>query len=101
MSQSSVIAGNLIDVAPERQQELLDLLHEGADQVFGPLQGFETATIFASLDGSRVLYVARWESMEAVKAVQANPEVAAFGPRVAAIGTSSPSLYRVASTHGK
>ena len=98
MSSSSVIAINVIDVAPDRQEELIALLQEGGEQVFGPLPGFLSATVLASQDGSRVINIAHWESMDAVKAVQGNPEAAAFGPRVAAVGTSTVGLYRKVST---
>ncbi len=98
MSDSTIIAINVIEVAPDRQEELVTLLQEGGEHVFAPLPGFHSATVLASLDGSRVINIAEWESMDAVKAVQGNPEAAAFGPRVAAIATSTPGLYRTIST---
>lgn len=98
MSQEPLVAVNIIDVDPDRQQELIELMQEGAEQVFGPLPGFMSSTVIASQDGTRVINIAHWESLDAVKAVQGNPETAAFGPRVAALGTYTVALYRKAFT---
>jgi heme-degrading monooxygenase HmoA len=101
MTDAPVIAVNIIDVAPERQQELVELIREGSEEVFGPLPGFQSSTLFVSQDGTRVVNIAHWESMDAVKAVQGNPEAAAFGPRVAALGTYTVGLYRKVYTYGR
>ncbi len=99
MSQTPIVAANFIDVEPDRQQELVEFVQEAADTIFVKLPGFKAATILASPDGTKVVSVGLWESMEAVEAVRGNPEVAAYVPRLAEIGTSNVSLFRQVSTH--
>jgi heme-degrading monooxygenase HmoA len=60
---------NVFTVAPERQQELVDLLVEATDQVMRKLPGFVSANIHKSLDGVRVTNYAQWESKEAWEAM--------------------------------
>ena len=86
---------NIIDVDPVRQQELIDLLIEGTEKVIAQRPGFISVTLLASLNKSRVINMARWETAEDVKATQADPEAAEFAKRTAAIAHANPSLYAV------
>jgi quinol monooxygenase YgiN len=99
MSNSTIVAANFIDVDPGRQQELVEFVQEAADTIFAKLPGFKAATVLTSLDGTRVVSVGLWESMEAVQDVQGNPDVADYVPRLAEIGTSNVTLFRQVSTH--
>ena len=56
---------NVFSVAPERQQELVDLLVEATEQTVRVLPGFISANIHKSVDGIRVTNYAQWESKEA------------------------------------
>ncbi|MEU1755618.1 antibiotic biosynthesis monooxygenase [Micromonospora matsumotoense] len=86
---------NVIDVDPSRQQELIDLLVEGTEKVVSRRPGFVSVTLLASLDRTRVVNVARWESTDDVKATQSDPEAAEYARRTAAIAQASPGLYTV------
>lgn len=86
---------NVIDVEPSRQQELIDLLREGTEQVVSRRPGFVSVTLLAGVDGRRVVNLARWESAEAVKATQSDPAAAEFARRTAAIATAAPGLFAV------
>lgn len=99
MSEPAIVAANFIDVDPGRQEELIEFVQEAADTIFVKLPGFKAATILASPDGTQVVSVGLWESMEAVEAVRGNPEVAAYVPRLAEIGKSNVTLFRQVSTH--
>ena len=61
---------NVVDVDPAKQQEVIDLLVEGTEKVMSKRPGFISVTLLASLDKSRVINVARWESAEDVKTTQ-------------------------------
>lgn len=88
---------NVLEVDPERQQELVDLLTEGADVVIRHRPGFVSSTILASLDGTRVVNHAQWASPADARATQADPAAAVYARRIAAIATAtSPAVYRVA-----
>lgn len=91
---------NVIDVDPSQQQEVIDILAEGTEQVISKRPGFISVTILASADGSRVINVARWDSAEDVRATQADPAAAAYARRTAAIATPSPGIFSVASEFG-
>lgn len=86
---------NVIDVDPSKHQEVVDLLVEGTEKVMTQRQGFISVTLLASLDKTRVINVARWESAEDVKATQADPEAADYARRTAALAEASPGLYAV------
>jgi heme-degrading monooxygenase HmoA len=89
---------NVIDVDPAQQQEVIDLLTEGAERVISQRPGFISATILASADGGRVVNMARWDSVDDIKATQADPAAAEYAKRVAAIATARPSVYTVVSS---
>ncbi|MDO8213195.1 antibiotic biosynthesis monooxygenase [Conexibacter sp. CPCC 206217] len=88
---------NIIEVDPDRQQELVELLTTGAEEVIRHRPGFVDVTILASLDGARVVNVARWRSPQDVEATQADPAAAEYAKRVAAMAPAAPALYRVAA----
>ncbi|OUZ10979.1 antibiotic biosynthesis monooxygenase [Aeromicrobium sp. PE09-221] len=86
---------NAIDVDPSKQQELIDILNEGTEQVIGKRPGFISVTILASADKSRVVNIARWESADDVIATQADPTAAEYAKRTAAIAQADPRLYTI------
>lgn len=86
---------NVIDVDPSKHQEVIDLLVEGTEKVMTKRPGFISLTLLASLDKSRVVNVARWESTDDVKATQADPEAAEYAKRTAALAKAEPGLYTV------
>lgn len=91
---------NVIEVDPARQQELVELLTEGADEVIRHRPGFVRSTVLASLDGTRVVNCAQWSSPDDVRATQADPAAARYAQRIAAIATVSPAIYRVVADIG-
>lgn len=86
---------NVVDVDPSKQQEVIDLLVEGTEKVMSKRPGFISVTLLASLDKSRVINVARWETAEDVKATQTDPEAAEYAKRTAALAQATPGLYTV------
>lgn len=86
---------NVVDVDPSQQQAVIDLLVEGTEQVMSKRPGFISVTLLASLDKSRVINVARWQSAEDVKATQSDPAAAEYAKRTAALGQATPGLYTV------
>ncbi|ROS44980.1 antibiotic biosynthesis monooxygenase family protein [Amycolatopsis thermoflava] len=90
---------NQFTVAPERQQELIDVLDQATEQVMRHQPGFIAANIHAGLDGTHVANYAQWESEEAFRAMLANPECQEHMRAAAQISSFEPVLYRVASVH--
>lgn len=95
MTPQPVTFVNVLTVEPERQQELVDLLVEGLDEVIRHRPGFVRASVLASLDGGAVINLAQWRSPADAAATQREPDAAAYAQRVAAIARPQPGLYRV------
>jgi quinol monooxygenase YgiN len=90
---------NIIDVDPSKQQEVIDILNEGIEQVISKRPGFISVAVLASADKSRIVNIARWKSADDAKATQTDPAAAAYAERTAAIATPSPGIYAVVSEH--
>lgn len=87
---------NVIEVDESKQKDLLELLAEGTRDVISKRPGFISVTLLASLDKTRVINVARWKTIEDVKATQSDPEAAEYAKRTAAIARAEPGLFTVA-----
>jgi hypothetical protein len=88
---------NVFEVDADRQHELVDLLIDGVNQVIRHRPGFIGSTIFAGLDGARVINLTEWQRPEDASATQSDPAAAAYAQRAAAFATAGPALYRVAA----
>jgi heme-degrading monooxygenase HmoA len=95
MSDQPVTFINVLDVDPDRQEELLDLLTRGAQDVIRHRPGFLSMALLASADGRRVINLAQWTSADDARATQTDPDAADYTARAAAIATAAPGLYRV------
>jgi heme-degrading monooxygenase HmoA len=106
---SRIIAGkepitliNVFEVAPARQQELVQLLNEATERVMRRVPGFVSANIHRSLDGKQVVNYAQWQSREAFERMPEFPGTREHMERAAQLATRfSPSLYEVVATHEK
>ena len=67
---------NVFTVAPEDQQRLVDVLVDATQAVMRNQQGFISANIHSSLDGTRVTNYAQWRSPEAFEAMLGDREAA-------------------------
>jgi heme-degrading monooxygenase HmoA len=87
-------------VEPDRATELAELLQRSTDEVMQHLDGFRSANIHVSTDGTRVVNYAQWESPEAFQAMLADSAARVHMQEAAAIATSfDPHLYTVESVH--
>ncbi|MGH9429617.1 MAG: antibiotic biosynthesis monooxygenase family protein [Terriglobia bacterium] len=90
---------NVFSVAPENQQQLLDLLVHATREVMSKQPGFVSASFHRSLDGTRVVNYAQWASKEAFEAMIQNPEARPHMEAAAKLATYDAHLYEVSSTH--
>jgi quinol monooxygenase YgiN len=90
---------NVFDVGASKQQELLNLLIEGTEEVLRLRPGFVSVNVLASNDGSRVVNYAQWSSYDAVKAAMDDSEVQRYARRAAALAQATPHVYSVVSVH--
>ena len=91
---------NVFTVQPERARELVDLLTAATEEVMQHIDGFISANIHLSTDGTRVVNYAQWRSAEAMQAMQHNPTAREHMVLCAGVADGfEPHLYTVESVH--
>jgi len=87
---------NVFTVAPEDQRRLVDVLVEATRAVMRNKEGFISANIHRSLDGTRVTNYAQWLTKEAFEAMLGDREAGEHMGEAARIAESfEPHLYEV------
>jgi heme-degrading monooxygenase HmoA len=94
---------NVFTVQPERARELADLLTAATQDVMQHIDGFISANIHLSTDGTRVVNYAQWRSAAAMQAMQAmrqDPTARQHMAQCADLADGfEPHLYTVESVH--
>ncbi|WP_428342862.1 antibiotic biosynthesis monooxygenase family protein [Mycobacterium sp.] len=91
---------NVFTVQPDRARELADLLTAATEDVMQHIDGFISANIHLSTDGTRVVNYAQWRSAEAMHAMQQNPVAREHMVKCADVADGfEPHLYTVESVH--
>jgi quinol monooxygenase YgiN len=90
---------NIFTVSPDDQPELVRLLSEMTEQTVQQMPGFLTTSIHASLDGTRVVNYAQWESGEHLGALFSNPGAVEQMRHITDLAVSEPNFYTVARVH--
>ncbi|WP_190513717.1 antibiotic biosynthesis monooxygenase [Oscillatoria sp. FACHB-1407] len=68
---------NVFTVEPTQQDVLVHRIQFDAENKISRQAGFIKAIIYRSLDGSKVINLVQWESIEASRAIHRNPDIAA------------------------
>jgi len=89
---------NVYDCQPERQDELMRVLHE-LTEAARRLPGFRSARLHRSLNGKHVVNYAEWDSVEHWRAMVRHPDVQAQMGRVVALATFEPHIYAAAEPY--
>jgi quinol monooxygenase YgiN len=76
---------NILTVEPEDQPKLIKLLRENTDNVVTRLDGWISTSFIAAKDRRRVAIYSQWRDLPSVEAMQANPDMVAYFPRIAAL----------------
>ena len=90
---------NVFTVEPHRQAELIELLDRATEEVMRHRPGFVAANIHRGLEGTRVANYAQWESVEAFRAMLADPTARTHMEEALAMAEAAPALYEVSSVH--
>jgi quinol monooxygenase YgiN len=90
---------NVFTVDPSNQLRLVELWQQGTEEVMRHLPGFISANVHRSLDGTKVINYAQWDSVESFNASLQNPDAASYFATLAEIGTADPVLSQVVSVH--
>ena len=91
---------NVFTVQPDRARQLADLLTAATEEVMQYIDGFISANIHLSADGTRVVNYAQWRSAEAFHAMLQNSTAQQHMALCAELADGyDPHLYRVESVH--
>ncbi len=90
---------NVFTVVPANQQPLVELWQRATDEVMRHLPGFVSASIHRSVDGTKVVNYAQWESRAAFDAMFQHPDAMAYLRQLSGLGTPGPVLSEVVSVH--
>jgi quinol monooxygenase YgiN len=106
MSESTIRADaqvvtliNVFTVEPDKQQHLVELWQRATDEVMRHLPGFVSANVHRSLDGTKVVNYAQWQSREAFEAMLQDADARPYLRQLAEVGTPAPVLCEVVSVH--
>jgi quinol monooxygenase YgiN len=86
---------NIFIVAPENQQQLVDLLIKATETTVKNVPGFISSSLHKSLDGTKVTMYAQWKSMEDYQAMRKNPTASPYLDEALTIATFAPGMYEV------
>ena len=95
LDQDVITMVNTFTVEPANQQRLVELIVEATESVMRHVDGFVSANIHASLDGTRVVNYAQWRSEEHFRAMHGNPKVHPHFADIRAIAVPEMHLYRL------
>jgi quinol monooxygenase YgiN len=91
---------NVFTVQPDRARQLVDLLTQATEDVMQHIDGFISANIHLSADGTRVVNYAQWRSAEAMQAMRQDPTARRHMAQCADLADGfEPHLYTVESVH--
>jgi quinol monooxygenase YgiN len=76
---------NILTVEPENQTKLAELLRDNTDNVVSMLDGWISTSFVVAKDRRRVVIYSQWRNLASVEAMQRNPEMGAYFPRIAAL----------------
>src|SRR5690606_9309803 len=87
---------NVYEVEPDRQAALAKALSESTESTIRNQPGFVSVCIHSSLDGTKIVNYAQWESKEHFQNFMKDPETQKQLATFARLAKSvSPSIYRV------
>jgi quinol monooxygenase YgiN len=86
---------NVFTVEPHNQQRLVDSLIDATEKVMSQQEGFISANLHKSLDGTRVVNYAQWKSKEVFEKMLKNPTAITHMNDAFSIAKVDGSLYEV------
>ena len=90
---------NILTVEPENQQKLIELLRGNTEKVVSRLDGWKSTSFIAARDQSHVVIYSQWRDLASVEAMQANPDMVAYFPRIAALAAFDSFAGHVVYNH--
>jgi hypothetical protein len=78
-----------------KQQRLLDMLKDAIKLIINKHQGFISATVHKSLDGTRVINYIQWQNKDAIEKMLNDPKVLIHMNDVDQIAKADRNLYEI------
>jgi quinol monooxygenase YgiN len=76
---------NILTVEPEDHSRLVELLRDSTEKVVSKLDGWVSTSFIAGKDQRHVVIYSQWRDLGSVEAMQTNPAMIAYFPKVAAL----------------
>lgn len=90
-----IVLINVFTVDPANQQRLIEILTEATQGSVNRAEGFISATLHRSLDGTKVTMYAQWRRLEDYEAMRRDAGPLTFFQDALAIATFDPGIYQV------
>ncbi len=91
---------NVVEVEPDRCDEVVRMFVAATENVISGLDGFVSSSIHRSIDGTRVINYAQWESEAALDGSRNHPDTQVYYEKMDAYAKSmQPMLTRVATSN--
>jgi quinol monooxygenase YgiN len=90
-----VVLINIFTVDPANQDELVSLLTKATATTVRRVDGFVSATLHKSLDGTKVAMYARWRSEAHYSAMRRQSSTSPFLDQALRLATFDPGMYTV------
>jgi quinol monooxygenase YgiN len=87
---------NVFTVEPHNQQTLIELLTFATESSVKNIEGFISASLHRSIDGSKVTMYAQRRSMEDYQKMRSNPTASPYLEEALKIARFEPGMYEVA-----
>jgi quinol monooxygenase YgiN len=76
-----------LTIDPANQAKVLDTLRDNINSVIRTLDGWISTDLIAGADGTRIVIHSQWRDAAAVAAMQSDPRMTAYYPKLAALAT--------------
>jgi quinol monooxygenase YgiN len=87
---------NVFTVAPEKQDELIELLTNVTEQHVRHHKGFISASLHRGIDGKKVTMYAQWANIDDYQSMRQDPGSAPALEQALKVATFDPAMYEVA-----
>jgi quinol monooxygenase YgiN len=89
---------NMFTVDPANQQRLIDILTQATEVSVCQAEGFISARLHRSTDGTKVTMYAQWRSVDDYEAMRRDPAPLPFFQAALSIAKFDPGIYEVVRT---
>ena len=89
---------NIFTVEPANQQELVELLIQATQSTVRHVEGFVSASLHRSLDGTKVAMYAQWRSVEDYQAMRSTPTASPYLQNALGLARFEIGMYEVVET---